>query len=239
MTAAQQGSASLEQPDYWWHRARSELLHTALGGYLARPSLLVDVGSADGPSVQWMRTADRRVSVDLNPRGLQVGSGVCASVTSLPFDDATFDVVAAFDVIEHCASETEAISELDRVLRPGGRLLVSVPAYQWAWSNHDIHAGHYRRYTRPRIVHLIEGAGLTMQRATYAFTSVFPFFVLERALRRIKERRGVTGEPRLSPVSPTVDRILTGLCRVDQRLLRVTDLPFGSSVFAAAVKPDR
>ena len=67
---------------------------------------------------------------------------------------------------------------------PGGRLLVSVPAYQWAWSQHDVRAGHHRRYTRPRIVAAIERAGLRVERATYAFAAVFPLFAAERVLRR-------------------------------------------------------
>lgn len=239
VTVAQRGSSSLEQPNYWWHRARADLLEVALGRYLGDPRLLVDVGSADGPSVQWMDVVPRRVAADLNPQGLRAATGVCASATALPFGDGTFDVVAAFDVIEHCPSESEAVAELARVLAPGGRLLVSVPAYQWAWSDHDVHAGHYRRYTRPRLVAAIEEAGLTLERATYGFASVFPFFVLERAMRRLKERRGTAEGPRLTPVSPTVDRVLTGLCGVDRRVLRSVDLPFGSSVFAAAVKPGR
>ncbi|UPK74308.1 class I SAM-dependent methyltransferase [Nocardioidaceae bacterium SCSIO 66511] len=238
MTVEQSGSASLDQPDYWWYRARSELLEATLADYLPDAATLLDVGSADGPSVGWMRRPDRRVvSVDLIPDGLTAGEGVCASLDALPFADGTFDGVTAFDVVEHCESEATALSELARVLVGGGRMLLSVPAYQWAWSDHDVRAGHYRRYTRSRLVDAVERAGLRVDRATYAFGAVFPMFVAERAVRNVRRRLGRAGEARLTPVSPTLDRVLMGLCRAERSVLTSRDVPFGSSVFLAATKP--
>jgi SAM-dependent methyltransferase len=233
----QSGSSSIQQPDYWWYRARTHLLQAALGDFLDSPRRLLDVGSADGPSVSWMQGAHERFAIDLDPRGLVPGSGVCASALALPFGDGTFDVVGAFDVIEHCDPEAQAVSELARVLRPGGRLLASVPAYQWAWSDHDVRAGHHRRYTQRRIVRAVEGAGLTVLRSTYGFAGVFPMFAAERVARRL---RGRSAEPQgLPQVSPAMDRVLTGLSATEARLLRRVDLPFGSSVFLAAEKPAR
>jgi SAM-dependent methyltransferase len=237
-TVVQRGSSSLQQPDYWWYRARTELLEAALGAHLGRPRRVLDVGSADGPSVGWMRRHGRRVALDLHPQGLAPGEGVCGSATALPFPDATFDVVAAFDVVEHCEPEELAVAELARVLAPGGRLLLSVPAYQWAWSDHDVRAGHHRRYTRRRIVRAVEDAGLEVQRATYGFAAVFPFFLAERVQRRLRGPAGPE-DSRLPSVPPVLDRLLRALCRVDRWLLRRRDLPFGSSVFVAAVRPGR
>jgi hypothetical protein len=122
------------------------------------------------------------------------------------------------------------------VLRPGGRLLLSVPAYQWAWTDHDVRAGHHRRYTRPRLRRAVEGAGFTVDRITYGFAGVFPMFAAERLLRRV--RGGSAGEG-LPQVSPAMDRLLTGLSRAESRVLRRRDLPFGSSVFLAATTPRR
>ena len=235
-TRSQPGSSSIEQPDYWWYRARTDLLQSALGDFLGEPRRLLDVGSADGPSVSWMSGDHERFAIDLDPRGLTPGSGVCASALALPFGDATFDVVGAFDVIEHCEPEAQAVAELARVLAPGGRLLASVPAYQWAWSDHDVRAGHYRRYTRPRIVAALEAAGFTVRRSTYGFAGVFPFFAAERLARRL--RRGSNGADQGLPrVSGTMDRVLTGLSGLEARALRRRDLPFGSSIFVAAEKP--
>jgi SAM-dependent methyltransferase len=235
-TTAPAGSASLHAPDYWWYRARSELLQVALGPFLGSPERVLDVGSADGPSVGWMRGQGLHVAVDVDPRGLSASGGVCGSALALPFAAETFEVVGAFDVVEHCEPESQAMAELARVLVPGGRLLMSVPAYQWAWSDHDVRAGHYRRYTRRRLLAAVEGAGLQVQRATYAFSSVFPFFVAERVLRRVRglARRPPSG---LTPVPGALDRMLVSLSGLDRRVLLRRDLPFGSSIFVAAVKP--
>jgi SAM-dependent methyltransferase len=234
---SQPGSSSLRREGYWWHRARADLLDAVMSPHLAAPRRTLDVGSADAPSVGWMRGAQQHVSLDLFPDGLRPGEGVVGSATELPFADDTFDVVSAFDVVEHCADDARAVAELVRVLAPGGRMLLSVPAYQWAWSDHDVQAGHHRRYTRPGIVGLVEGAGMQVLRATYAFGGVFPLFVAERLRRRL--RPAPVGDSRLPQVSPTTDRALTGVCGVEARLLRHADLPFGSSVFVAAVRPAR
>lgn len=237
-TPTQAGSSSIGQPDYWWYRARTDLLRAALGDFLGTPRRLLDVGSADGPSIAWMRGDHERFAIDLDPRGLTPGTGVCASALALPFAAATFDVVGAFDVIEHCEPEAQAIAELARVLTPGGLLLASVPAYEWAWSDHDVRAGHHRRYTKRRFVAAVEAAGFNVRRCTYGFAGVFPLFAAERLARRVR-RGGAAASEGLPQVSRLQDRILTGLSAAEARALRRLNLPFGSSIFLAAEKPAR
>ena len=163
----------------------------------------------------------------------------------LPFGSASFDVVAAFDVIEHCDPEDRALAEVSRVLKPGGKFLMSVPAYQWAWTAHDEHNGHHRRYTRNRAVAAVTRAGLDVERATYMFAGTFPVFAADRLRRRLTERGARTtpaeaaGVADLPEVGPTVERLLSGLSSIDRRLLARRNLPFGSSVVVAAAKPGR
>jgi SAM-dependent methyltransferase len=236
------GSPSIECPDYWWYRARADLLRAALQQYVGRPARLLDVGSADGPSVRWLTATGHRVAVDIDPRGLARGD-VCGSAIDLPFVDGAFDVVAAFDVLEHCEPEAGALAEMTRVLTPGGRLLISVPAYQWAWSRFDELNHHHRRYTRRRVVAAVETHGLEVLRASYLFMGTFPFFAAERLYAKVRD--GGTrdtgpvpgGVPRLPQTGRVVERVLMAATRIDSRLLPLWDLPFGSSVVLAARKP--
>jgi SAM-dependent methyltransferase len=178
----------------------------------------VDIGSADGPSVAWLGA----IPLDRDPRGL--ASGVCADALDLPFPDRSLDGLAAFDVIEHLPDEATLLGEFRRVLRPGGRLLASVPAYQWAWSEFDERAGHQRRYTRRRLTDALRAGGFDVERATYAFSSTLPLFAVAR----------LAGRGTMGTVPAWQDRVLTSLSRVDEFVLGRFDLPFGSSVFAAA-----
>jgi SAM-dependent methyltransferase len=230
---AQPGSSSIGNPDYWWFRAREELLGASLSAAVGTPRRVLDVGSADAPSVSWLGGGHQHVAVDLDPRGLPPGRGACASAEALPFRDGSFDIVGAFDVIEHCADEARALAEIHRVLASGGRLLASVPAYQWAWSDHDVRAGHHRRYTRKRLVASLEAAGFTIERATHGFAATFPFFAAERVLRRVRKPDPAQ---RLPEVSPALTRLFLALSRREARVLRHRDLPFGSSIFVVAVR---
>jgi SAM-dependent methyltransferase len=237
------GSPSIEAPDYWWYRVRSALLQTVMEPYVGTPQRILDVGSADGPSVGWLRGRGHRVAMDIDPRGLEAGD-VCGSALRLPFATDTFDIVAAFDVIEHCAPERTALAEIHRVLAPGGRFLMSVPAYQWAWTWFDDHNHHHRRYTRRRATAALEDVGFETLRATYAFAGTFPLFAADRLRTKLKERGrpapalGPGDVPALPEIGGAVERLLLWGSGLDTSLLGRRDLPLGSSVFVAALKPE-
>jgi SAM-dependent methyltransferase len=239
-SAGHGGSASIATPDYWWYVARADLLETALRSHVEGGRLALDLGSADGPSAGWLRDAvQRAVSLDIDPRGLG-RDGVCGSALALPFEDGVFDVVSAFDVIEHCEPEDTALSEVRRVLAPRGRFVMSVPAYAWAWSDFDVANGHHRRYTRRRAVAAVERAGFTVERATYGFASVFPMFAAERVARKVTRRRtsGPVDIVEVPKVPKPVNDALLHLSRLDRVVLSRADLPFGSSVFLSATRRD-
>lgn len=226
-------SPSIVNRNYWWYRARSSLLETVFRRHLRDGDLLVDVGSADGPSVEWMSSVCTRVALDIDLAGLhRVSRGVCASALEMPFRDSAADAVSAFDVLEHFQDDAAALAEFRRVLRPGGTLLLSVPAYQWAWTAFDDMQGHHRRYTRRTLLEALRSSGFTVVRSTYAFATVFPMFAMERVLTRMTSRQ--PEDPANSRLPESLERILEGLTRLDKKWLERWDLPFGSSIFAAA-----
>ena len=232
------GSPSIAAPDYWWYVARADLLEAALRSYVEGAGLALDLGSADSPSAAWLRdAAERTVSLDIDPRGLGAG-GVCGSALSLPFEDAAFDV--GLRLRRHRALRPRAGRHRRGVARPapGGRFVMSVPAYSWAWTDFDVANGHHRRYTRGRAVAAVQRAGFRVDRATYGFATVFPMFVAERVVRKLARRtsNGPVDVVELPHVPKPLNSALLGLSRVDRAVLGRSDLPFGSSVFLAATR---
>lgn len=227
-------SPSIVDASYWWYAARERMMRAVFASHVRPTDRVLDVGSADGPSARWLRDTADVLSMDVDPAGLRPGD-VCASAEQLPFADETFDVVAVFDVIEHLRDPSIGLGEIRRALRPGGTLLVSVPAYTWAWTDFDVDVGHHRRYTRRRLVEELRRSGFTVRRATHAFAATLPFFAADRARARLLD-----GQPsRVEDGDPpaVVTSVLGFLGKVDATLLRWIDLPFGSSVFAVAERP--
>lgn len=227
-------SGSLAAPTYWWYVARERLFESVFGRRVAAGARILEVGSADGPSVRWLRDRGWCVATDIDLGALGSG-GVCASVTGLPFRDGGFDAVAAFDVVEHVEDDLAALRELRRVVCPGGQVLLSVPAYRWAWSQLDELAGHHHRYTRRDLADRVLQAGFEVQRVTHAFAAVFPFFIMDRLRARL------TGAPPERPASSRtsrrMQRLLLALTAMDVWWLKRRDLAFGSSIMLVARRP--
>lgn len=239
------GSASLVLDNYWWFTVRASLLEKVFKVHVPEGAQVLDVGSSDAPSNQWMNGHCEKTAMDLDPRGLNLEAGdVVGSVTDIPFPDAHFDVVSAFDVIEHIPDEKLALDEIFRVLKPGGKFLMAVPAYEWAWSSHDEIHDHQRRYNRRRGIRALERSGFTVERSTYGFTGVFPFFTAERLARRVSERGGSKRGwdehdlPELPQPSAWQEKLLYGASKLDEKLIGKRNLPFGSSLFLVARKPE-
>jgi SAM-dependent methyltransferase len=116
------------------------------------------------------------------------GEVVEGSVLDMPFEADAFDMAASLDVIEHLEDDLQALRELRRVVAPGGKLLITVPAYQWLWSGHDEINHHHRRYTRRSLQLVGEQAGWQQVRTTYFNSLLLPAAILLRVLDRFSRK---------------------------------------------------
>lgn len=233
----------LEQTHFWFVGRRAifmDLLARQLAGRGAVQ--IVDVGCGAGGMLQPLSNFGQVLGVDSSPElidychGRGFASARLASAYELPVPDASADVVTLFDTIEHVPDDVRALRECARVLRPGGLVFLSTPAYQFLYANNDRIAHHERRYTARLIRERLNAAGLEPARITYFNTLLFAGILPAVLLKKLQERVVPPGDrTNLSHrIPPRVNRILAVTMSCERRLLAHVDLPFGHSLIALA-----
>jgi SAM-dependent methyltransferase len=232
------------EEDSWWWSAGRRALVTSLwrryGSGGARPRLL-EVGCGTGGLLREMASWADAYGLDVSgeavgycrERGLAT---VCqGSVNALPFLDGTFDGVIGVDVLEHLDDDEGALRELLRVCRPGGRLVATVPAFQFLWSRRDEQLHHRRRYTLPQFRTRVAEAGFGVLKATYVNLPLFP-----PLLAMVKLGRLGRGGPNLkldyALVPGAFNGLLRAVVRLEALLLSRMSLPIGTSIACVATK---
>ncbi|HVF33544.1 MAG TPA: methyltransferase domain-containing protein [Acidimicrobiales bacterium] len=225
---------------HWWFRGKAALVATALARTEGGGSgFLVDVGAgAGGVTAMLGWHPDRVVVLEAGIRLVHHARhahglpAVRAAASPLPLADRSVDVVCLLDVIEHLDDPATALVEARRVLRPGGRLVVNVPAHPWLWSAADVHLGHRRRYTRTTLRRELGAAGFDPVLLGHVFTWLVPAVWLER---RVKGR-----EPDAPPAlgldrsSFLVDRTAMVLTALERLTVGRVSWPVGTSLLTVA-----
>jgi SAM-dependent methyltransferase len=240
-------TARAEARHFWFRGLRAfvtPLLQRAIGE--RRDARLVDCGCGTGANVDLLARFGRAYGFDLSAVGLRLGREAGrtrlarATVTAAPFPSAAFDLVSSFDVLYSLedGDERAAISEMYRLLRPGGYALVNVAAMEVLRGDHSVLSRERRRYSRADLRRRLEAAGFTVERITYTNATLFLPMLLGRALQR---RRGLKAEGETEqeiavPPAP-LNALLTAALRAESLWLRWFDEPFGSSLLCLARKP--
>jgi ubiquinone/menaquinone biosynthesis C-methylase UbiE len=231
---------------YWWFVARREAALRFTDDFRPdhEPLRVLDAGCGTGALLD--RLKDRGdvelYGLDFSGQALaytrQRGHArlVQGDLTRLPFPDGTFDVVTALDVVEHVREDEQALNEVNRVLRPDGVLLVSVPAFQFLWGPHDTALQHFRRYTTAEMGALMRRTGFRVSKLTYLLWLLFPAFLAQRLLARLRPHKAKP-QAQVVPVSGLVNRLLIRLQGMELALARHFNLPFGATVFCVGQKP--
>lgn len=233
------------EEQHWWFASRRDMVFDIIRQLrLPTETNILEIGCSGGPLLLALHDAGYHhlKGIDVSERGIALAQDrgltevAVMDGAHLNFPDASFDLVIASDVLEHIENEAQALREWQRVLRPGGRLLVFVPAHQYLWSRHDEVNHHFRRYSAQALRKALTGANLRVERlAFWNFTLFFPTAVL-RLLQRVlpKPRGPVTGDLLRVPALANIG--LLHLIKSENRLLRFLNFPVGVSVFALAQK---
>jgi SAM-dependent methyltransferase len=180
---------------HWWYRGRRTVIDRVLDGLELRPGArILDAGCGSGRNMVDLARRGTVTGVELSEtsvalaRGRDCGEVLQGSVLEMPFPDGSFDLAVSLDVVEHLEDDAAALRELRRTVAPGGTLLVTVPAYQWLWSGHDVINHHHRRYTRRSLQRVAEQAGWRQVRTSYFNSLLLPVAILLRVLDRVNTK---------------------------------------------------
>ncbi len=241
--------AQLEEGHFWFQGRRTTFFdmieHVMLQEAETSNRRILEVGCGAGGMLGPLSRYGRVTGIDISHEYMQFcvkrghDSVVTGSGYELPFKDDSFDMVALFDVIEHIEDDIKVLQEVRRVLKPGGQVFVSVPAYQFLFSQNDRVAHHLRRYTSRRLNRTLQTAGLRSTRLTYFNTFLFPLILPAVLVLKLKER--LFGLPEgLTNLShqfqEPVNGIFARVMGAERWLLRHINFPFGHSLIAMAAR---
>lgn len=233
-----------EDAHFWFlglRRTARLLLNRAVGArHLGQ---IVDCGAGTGRNLDWLADYGFAVGVELTEFGRRQGRArgrrlIGGSVAALPFRDGSTDLATSFDVLYCLDDETEAaaLHEMWRVLKPGGLVLVNVAALDVLKGSHSALTHEVRRYTKPRVVERLTRTGFTVERVTFTNMTAFPPALAIRTIERLTGRAGEPSENDLRVPAGPINSVMNMALTVEAQVLRLMDLPIGTSIMALARK---
>ena len=230
--------AELDQR-HWWYRARREVL-AALIRRLACPppnARVLEIGCGTGHNLSMLGQFGRVDALELDEEaravaekrlGRSVMSAPLPEIAGVP--DGHYDLIGAFDVIEHIADDDAAVATIAAKLKPGGKFVMTVPAHQWMWSAHDVVNHHKRRYSRRQLKALIEASPLRLDKVGYLNSLLFPLAIVERMSSRLRGKNDADIALPPAPLNKALERVFAA----ERHLIGRVPLGLGLSLFAVA-----
>ncbi len=178
---------------YWWHRARREIIFACFERFYAKKSNLriLDVGTGTGINYRYLENYGQVTGIDPSPETVHFSKlRGCkdirkCSLLNASFPSSSFDAVFALDVLEHLNNDYQALKEVNRVLKPEGVAVITVPAFKFLWGRQDLYSHHRRRYTLGQIKKMIRETGFESRYISYFNFLLFPLIAFVRFIQRL------------------------------------------------------
>jgi len=232
------------EESHWWYVGRRRIIESFVTRICrelqtSEPRIL-DVGCGTGANLKMLAAFGAAEGVDISQQALEfcrergLNNVRFGEAEALPYDAESFDVVTALDVIEHLDDDRAGLREINRVLRPGGYVLLFVPAFMFLWGVQDDVSNHRRRYDRADSIAKVKSAGFEIENAGYAnFTFFFPVLIIRSLMRWF----GIRTETEYGINLPTLNPPLAQLFAAERFVLKRGGFPFGVSIICLARKP--
>lgn len=230
---------------YWWYVGRRYVFDKILSRYFhaGKQAAIADIGCGTGGNLSTLQKHGNVLGLDISQQALDYcKSKGFTNVHLMPSDtpntglgDNCVNLITMFDVLEHISDDSSALREYYRILKPGGMLFLTVPAFKFLWSELDDHVHHIRRYTKPKLENLLTEAGFELVKSSYLFFLTFPLVFLYRVVGKFQEKKL---HPQFSYVElpKIVNDVLITFSKIEAFLLKFFNLPIGSSVICLARK---
>jgi len=232
---------------HWWFCARRSIVAALIRRFASphRPLRVADVGCGMGSTLTMLTEFGTVIGLDYSPTALAFSQQrgqrrlVTAALPHLPLPTGSCDVVCALDVIEHIDDDGSAVRELWRICKPAGLMVITVPAYNWLWSEHDDVNEHKRRYVRSELQRMLALPGARVLRLSYMNFVLAPPLIAFRLIQKLIRRRKTNPNELTSDVrqpSSLVNRLFYHLFAAEAAWLQHGRLPFGISLIALVRK---
>ena len=201
---------------HWWYRARRDILSDYLTRYgnLPKDARILEIGCGTGHNLPMLARFGAVDAIEIDPAARDIASERLGKpVGDAPLPDlpgvarGAYDLVAVLDVVEHIEDDVAALKGMASLLRPGGKILIAVPAHQWLWSAHDVVNHHHRRYSRGSLVEAIAAAGLRPRKLSYFNSLLFPLAAAARIAGRLTGRDDSDDSPPAKPLNALFEAI--------------------------------
>ncbi len=235
------------EDSYWWFVGRHRLIESLLATHYGEPKPehkplnILDIGCGTGAMSHRLTRWGQVVSADFSPLALQFSRRrglhhlVGADAMNLPLAAKAFDTLVAMDMLEHLPDDKAALREFHRVLKPGGRVLLTVPAYSHLWSEHDVALMHFRRYVRSELREKFTDAGFRVEKLSHTMTTLYPIVAAQRKLNA-KKPKSEHPEAAMPIFPPPINAALTGFLTAENALAKRVNLPFGVTILCVAAR---